>query len=392
MKINVHSQKIKDILTRGVEEIIERESFIKKLKSGKPLRIKFGIDPTSPDIHLGNAVILRKLKQFQQLGHQIILIVGDFTAQIGDPSDKEAMRQPLSAGEIKENIKTYKEQVSKILDLKKTGFVYNGKWLSKLNFQEILAKLANQFTVAGMLERENFTARYKSGKPIGLHEFLYPLMQGYDSAVVKADLEIGGTDQKFNMLAGRDIQRAYEQIPQDIMTLTLLPGTDGRKMSKSYGNSIGITDEPNEMYGKIMSLKDDLIPQYFKLCVEKIEKKIRNKKLNPRDAKAKLAKEIVALYHGKIAAEKAEREFNKIFRKKELPSEIPSVKIPAKKIDILDLLLKSKLAPSKSEARRLILQKAVKINDEVQTDWRKIVAHEKGTIIQVGKRKFAKII
>ncbi|MBI5079412.1 tyrosine--tRNA ligase [Candidatus Wolfebacteria bacterium] len=399
MKIDTDSKKIDDILTRGVEEIIEKESFVRKLKSGKQMRIKFGIDPTGPVIHLGNAVPFRKLREFQGLGHRIILIIGDFTARIGDPSDKESMRQPLTKIEIKKNMKTYKTQIGKILDLKKTEFAYNGKWLSKLNFQEILGKLANQFTVAQILERENFMARYKTGKPIGLPEFLYPLMQGYDSMIVKADLEIGGTDQKFNMLAGRNIQRAYNQRPQDIMTLTLLSGTDGRKMSKSYGNIIGINDKPNDMYGKIMSIKDELIPQYFELCTllplmeaREFRDGLKNKKINPRDAKAKLAYEIVKIYHGEKSAAAAEKEFVKVFKEKEMPAEMPEIKLPEKETNILELLVKTKLTSSKSEAKRLIEQGGVKINGEIQNDWRKIVFAQKGMIIQSGKRKFVKII
>ncbi|MEK7193823.1 MAG: tyrosine--tRNA ligase [Patescibacteria group bacterium] len=385
----IDSKKIEEILTRGIEEIIEKESLVRKLKSGKKLRIKHGIDPTGPVIHLGNAIPFWKLREFQNLGHRIVLIIGDFTARIGDPSNKESMRQPLTKTKIEKNMKTYKTQIGKILNLKKTEFVYNSKWLSKLNFLEILTKLANQFTVAQILERENFMTRYKAGKPIGLPEFLYPLMQGYDSVIVKADLEIGGTDQKFNMLAGRNIQRAYNQRTQDIMTLTLLPGTDGRKMSKSYGNIIGIADEPNNMYGKIMSIKDELIPQYFELCTKK---DFKIKKINPRDAKAKLAYEIVSLYHGQKSAAEAEKEFNKIFKKKELPSKMPTISIAQKNIGILDLLVKTKLASSKSEAQRLILQKGVKINGEIQTDWKKTVNIKKGTVLQAGKRRFMKII
>jgi tyrosyl-tRNA synthetase len=397
--VKTNLKKIQEILTRGVEEIIKKESLLKKLKSGKRLRIKHGIDPTSPIIHLGNAIPFRKLRQFQEIGHQVIIIIGDFTAQIGDPSDKEAMRKPLTKAEVEKNMKTYKAQIGGILDLKKTEFVYNSQWLSKLNFQEILAKLANQFTVAQILERENFMARYKAGKPINLTEFLYPLMQGYDSVVVKADLEIGGADQKFNMLAGRNIQRTYNQKAQDIMTLTLLPGADNRKMSKSYGNIIGVADSPNEIFGKIMSIKDDLIPQYFELCAalplveaRKIENGLKNKKINPRDAKARLAYEIVSLYHGPATAQKSEKEFNKIFRKKELPSKMPVVRLTRKKIGILDLLVKTKLASSKSEARRLVIQNGIKVDGEIENNWQKTIGVKKGMTIQAGKRRFVKIV
>jgi tyrosyl-tRNA synthetase len=395
MKVNL--QKIKEILERGVEQIVEKKSLIKKLTSGRKLRIKLGIDPTSPILHLGNAIPLWKLRQFQDLGHQIILIIGDFTAQIGDTSDKMAMRQPLSSEQIEENMKDYKKQISKILDLTKTKIVYNSTWLSKLRFEEIL-KLARQFTVAQMLERENFDKRYKTGKPINLQEILYPLMQGYDSVAIQADVEIGGTDQTFNLLAGRAIQKAYGQKPQDIITLTLIEGTDGRKMSKSFGNIIAIIDEPVDMFGKVMSMDDDLIVKYFRLCtllplneIEKIEKGLNSKKINPREAKIKLAREIVAVYHGQELAKEAEEEFNRVFKKKELPSRIPEVRLQEKTFPILDLLVKTNLASSKSEAKRLILQRGVKINGRVQEDWKGIIKAKKKMIIQVGKRKFVKI-
>jgi tyrosyl-tRNA synthetase len=400
MKINTDPEKIKELLERGVENIIVRESLEKKLKSDGKLRVKFGIDPTGPSIHLGNAIPIWKLRQFQDLGHQIVFLIGDFTARIGDTSDKTAIRQPMTEEEIAGNMKSYKEQLGKILDLDKTEFVYNSQWLDKLTYKEIL-NLQSQFTVAQMIERENFHDRYKAGKPIGLQEFSYPLMQGYDSVAIKADVEIGGTDQTFNILAGREIQRAYGQEPQDVMTLALLEGTDGRKMSKSYGNIIGIADEPNDMYGKIMSMKDDLMVKYFILCtkmplreVENIEKELKAEKVNPRNVKANLAREIVAIYHGEEDARKAEEEFNRIFREKELPSEMPEVRVKAGEYQILDFLAENKLAPSKTEAKRLIMQNAVKINGQVENEWQKTLKIETGkeTIIQIGKRKFAKII
>lgn len=389
----------KELLTRGVVEIIEKESLIKKLKSGKRLKIKHGIDPTSPIIHLGNAVVLQKLKEFQNLGHQVILIIGDFTAQIGDPSDKEAMRQPLSRKEINKNMKTYKSQIGRILNLKKTKFFYNSQWLSKINLKEIILKLASQFTVAQILERENFFKRYQEKKPIGLHEFFYPLMQGYDSVVVRADVEIGGTDQKFNMLAGREIQRAYNQKPQDIITMKLLEGVDGRKMSKSYGNIIGIYDKPNEIYGKIMSIRDELISDYFELStkiplkeIEEIKTKIKNQKINPKEVKSKLAFEIVSMYYNKKLAQQAAMEFERVFKEKKLPLEIPEVKIKEKEINILDLLVKANLVSSKSEGRRLILQKGLRIDGEKENDWKKMIQIKKEMVLQAGKRKFKKII
>lgn len=398
MKANTDPKKIKEILTRGVEQIVEKESLIKKLMSGKKLRIKLGIDPTSPILHLGNAIPLWKLRQFQEIGHQIVLIIGDFTAQIGDPSDKTAMRKPLSRKEVEENMKGYKKQISKILDLTKTKIVYNSVWLSKLRFKEIL-KLAGQFTVAQILERENFNERYKTGKPINLQEILYPLMQGYDSVATRADVEIGGTDQTFNLLAGRAIQKAYGQGPQDIITLTLIEGTDGRKMSKSFGNIIGITEKPLEMFGKIMSMGDSLIIKYFRLCtflpvneIDEIEKDLNLKKINPREVKSRLAYEIVKLYHGERAAKNAEKEFDLIFREKKLPLKIPEVHFREKSLNIVDLLVKTNLASSKSEAKRLILQGGVKIDNKIQEDWKKNVKIKSGMVIQVGKRKFKKII
>ena len=395
----IDSKKIEEILTRGIEEIIEKESLVRKLKSGKKLRIKHGIDPTVSDLHLGNAVILWKLKKFQNLGHEIILIIGDFTARIGDPSGKLTARKMLTENEIKNNMKTYKKQMGKILNLNKTKIVYNSRHLSKLSFAEIY-RISHFFTANQMLERDMFQERKERQKPIWFHEFFYPIFQAYDSVAIKADLEIGGNDQLFNMMMGRQLQPRFNQPPQDIMTMELLIGTDGgRKMSKSFGNYIGIQEGPNEQYGKIMSIKDGLIPQYFKLCttlpsieVKKIEKGLVNKKINPRDAKAKLAYEIVSLYHGQKSAAEAEKEFNKIFKKKELPSKMPTISIAQKNIGILDLLVKTKLASSKSEAQRLILQKGVKINGEIQTDWKKTVNIKKGTVLQAGKRRFMKII
>lgn len=399
MKINTDPKKIKEILTRGVEEIIEKESLIKKLKSGKPLRIKFGIDPTAPDIHLGHAVPLRKLKQFQELGHKIILIIGDFTATIGDPSGRSETRKPLTKKEVTDNLKKYLSQADKIIDIKKTEIHYNGEWFAKDGVSRLL-ELSRAGSIQQILRRADFRKRIDEGCDISLLEALYPLFQGYDSVKVGADVEIGGSDQKFNLLMGRRVQRHYKIPEQDIMTVPLLEGIDGvKKMSKSYGNYIAVDETPNDMFEKIMRLPDNLIAKYFLLCADKPEKEIQKiktdmerGKLNPRDAKAKLAKEIISLYHKKPAAQKAEKEFNKIFKKRELPSEIPSIRIAAKNLNILDLLVKTKLASSKAEAKRLIEQKGMKIDDEIQEDWRKNIPIKSGMIIQVGKRKFAKII
>jgi len=398
MKIITNSQKIEDLLVRNTEKIIKKESLLKKLRSGRKLRIKHGIDPTGPKIHIGRAIQFRKLKNFQELGHQIILIIGDFTAQIGDASDKRAMRKPLSEKEIKTNMKDYEKQIGKILDMKKVEVRYNSEWLSKLTIKELLS-LAMRFTAQQMIQRRNFKERWDQGRPIGVHELTYPLFQGYDSLAVKADVEIGGSDQLFNLKVGREIQKMFGQPPQDIMTSKMLSGPDGRKMSTSWGNVVTIVDKPNDMYGKVMSMKDELIPEYFELCtdvplpeIEKIKKDIRFKKLNPRDAKARLAHEIVALYYGDKMAQKTAREFDRVFKEKELPSKIPEIRIKQMSLNILDLLVKTRLTDSKSEAKRLVSQKGVKINREVQDDWKKEVETKKGLIVQVGKRKFAKLV
>ena len=398
MKIVTNPKKIEDLLTRNIEEIIEKENLLKKLRSGKKLRIKHGVDPTGPKIHIGRAIQFRKLKSFQDLGHQIVLIIGDFTAQIGDASDKQAMRKPLSEKEIKENMKDYEKQIGKILDMKKVEIRYNSEWLSKLTIKELLS-LAMHFTAQQMIQRRNFKERWDQGKPIGVHELTYPLFQGYDSVAVKADVEIGGSDQLFNLKVGREIQKIFKQPPQDIITSKMLSGLDGRKMSTSWGNVVTVVDKPNDMYGKLMSMKDELMPEYFELCtdiplleVERIKKDLKLKKLNPRDAKARLAREIMALYCGKKVAKRAEKEFNRVFKKKELPTKIPEIKIKEEALNILDLLVKTKLTSSKSEAKRLVLQKAVKINQNTQTDWKKTVEVKKGTVIQIGKRRFRKLI
>jgi tyrosyl-tRNA synthetase len=398
MKIITNPQKIEELLARNTEEVIERANLFRKLKSSRKLRIKHGLDPTGPKIHIGRAIQFRKLKSFQELGHQIVLIIGDFTAQIGDASDKQAMRKALSEKEIKENMKDYEKQIGKILNMKKVEIRYNSEWLAKLTIKELLS-LAMHFTAQQMIQRRNFKERWDQGKPIGVHELTYPLFQGYDSVAVKADVEIGGSDQLFNLKVGREIQKMFGQSPQDIMTSKMLSGLDGRKMSTSWGNVVTIIDKPNDMYGKIMSMKDELIPEYFELCtdvslseVEKIKKGLKLKKLNPRDTKARLANEIVKIYYSLEAAQKAEKEFNKVFKEKELPSKIPGIRIKERSLNILDLLVKTRLTDSKSEAKRLVSQKGVKINREVQDDWRKEIEIKKGLIVQVGKRKFVKLV
>ncbi len=395
--INTNSEKIEEILTRGVEEIFERESLEKKLKSGKQLRIKFGIDPTGPKIHMGRAFQFRKLKEFQDLGHKTVLIIGDFTAQIGDASDKQAMKKVLTEKEIKKNLKNYLAQIGKILNMKKVELHYNSQWFNKMKIKDFVA-LQMIFTAQQTIQRGNFKERWDEGKPIGLHELDYPLFQGYDSVAIKSDVEIGGSDQLFNLQAGREIQKFFKQKPQDIMTSKMLNGLDGRKMSTSWGNIITIVDAPQDMYGKVMSMKDELINEYFELATDLSKEKIDEIKKNfpnPRDIKARLAKEIVGLYHGEKKAEAAEEEFNKVFRDGQLPSEIENFKTDKEMYLVLDLLCDTKLASSKNEAKRLIEGGAVTIKNKEQeiriNNWRENIKIEDGMIIQAGKRRFIKI-
>jgi tyrosyl-tRNA synthetase len=391
-----------EIIKKNTVEIIEESELFEKLRNSieknKPLRIKYGIDPTAPEIHLGHTVPIKKLKDFQNLGHKVIFLIGDFTARIGDPTGRKETRPILSVEEINENLKNYKEQVSKILDIDKTEFVYNSTWLTKLNLEEII-KLTSIFTVAQILEREDFTERYKSKRPIFLHEFLYPLLQGYDSYVLKADIEIGATEQKFNLLAGRTIQSYFGEEKQVVITMPILIGTDGKlKMSKSYKNHIPINTTPFDMFGKIMSIPDDLMNDYFSLLTdvkEEIYKDLISK--NPRDAKALLAREIVKEFFSEKDAIEAENEFNKIFREKEIPSEIPLVEVekeilnPDGEIEIIEILWKKNMVGSKSEARRLISQKAVKVDGFVITDPYQKIKIQDGMVIKIGKRKFYRI-
>lgn len=387
------AKKIEEITRRGVERVIERESLLKKLSSGKKLRVKHGVDPTGPDIHIGRAIQLWKLRAFQDMGHKVVLIIGDFTAQIGDASDKQAIRKPLSQAEVKKNMKDYKKQMGKIIDIKKSEIHYNSKWLKKLSAKDIVS-LAMNFTAQQMIQRRNFKERWDAAKPIGLHELYYPILQGYDSVAVKADVEIGGYDQLFNLMSGRRMQEIFGQPPQDIMVSKMLNGLDGRKMSTSWGNIITIKDGPGEMYGKIMSMKDGLIKEYFELCADLPEEEIKKLKIkeSPREAKALLAKRIVSLYHGEKKALAADKEFEKVFVKKEAPSNIPEVKIKQKKLLITDLLLMLGIASSKGDAKRLIVQKAVRINGIIESDWRKEIVVSKGIIVRAGKRKFVKIV
>ncbi len=387
-------KKIKTLLTKNVVEIIEKEHLENKLKSGKKLRIKLGIDPTGPKIHLGRVIALWKLKEFQDLDHQIVLIIGDFTGLVGDASDKASARPALNEGQIKINMADYSKQISKILNMEKVELRYNSDWLSKLTLKEII-KLASLFTVHQLINRRNFKERFDAEQQIGLNEFLYPLLQGYDSVAIGADIEIGGTDQLFNLKAGRKIQEFHNQEPQDIMTLEMLVGTDGQKMSTSLGNVINIADEPNEMYGKIMSMRDELVVEYFARCTDLDEKKIKeikegfkNKTVDPFQAKSDLAFEIVDLYHGKMVAEKAKDYFIKTFQKKELPKDVPEIRLQKEK-ELADILIENNFINSKSSFRRLIKEKAIEVDGTIVDDIHCLI--KKPSIIRVGKRKFLKL-
>lgn len=386
--------KIYDLLTRGVDEIIDRKHLEERLASGQKLRIKLGIDPTSPNIHIGRAVVLWKMRAFQDLGHQVVFIVGDFTGQIGDTSDKDSERPMLTEEQVKLNLQNYFKQALKILDKTKTEKFYNSKWLKKLGFMDI-TKMANAFGLHEFASRELIKKRMDAGKRVSLRELLYPIMQGYDSVAVKADVELGGTDQRFNLLAGRTIQPLYGQEPQDIFIMQLMEGTDGRKMSSSWGNVINITDEPNDMFGKVMSVDDKLIVKYFTLAthvpmeeIQKIEQELKNG-ANPRTIKKRLGEEIVTMYHSAAKAKKASREFDRVFSEKQMPSEMEEMKVVS--TNILDLLVETKMVPSKSEARRLVEQGGVKLNEEVVKDWNATLDIKDGQVLQAGKRKFMKL-
>jgi len=396
------------IIKRGTEEIISEEELVKKIeksrKEKRPLRVKQGFDPNAPDIHLGHTVGLRKMRQFQDLGHDIYFLIGDFTGMIGDPSGKTVTRKQLTVEEVKKNAETYKKQVFKILNPEKTKVVFNSNWLGKLSFSEVL-KVCSKYTVARMLERDDFSNRYKDGKPIGIHEFLYPLMQGYDSVAMKADIELGGTDQKFNLLVGRDIQREYNQEPQVIITLPLLEGIDGvEKMSKSLNNYIGINESPQEMYGKAMSIPDNLMIRYFELVtdisldeINKVKIGLENDSIHPRDVKKRLARNIVTLYHSQSAAMMAEEEFEKVFKNKLYPEEIKELilkkdDLKEGKIWLVKLVVLSGIVGNKSEARRIVEQGGVRINGEKVNDPNFDVTVEEGMILKIGRLNFIKLV
>lgn len=399
--IEIQAQQQLEQIRRGVVEILPeaelKQKLLRSLQTGQPLRIKLGLDPTAPDIHLGHTVVLNKLRQFQDLGHEIHLIIGDFTGRIGDPSGKSETRKQLTEEQIKINAKTYQEQIFKVLRADKTIVHYNSEWLMPLDLAQVL-QLAGKYTVARMLERDDFDKRYKEGLPIGVHEFMYPLMQGYDSVALKSDVELGGTDQKFNLLVGRHLLREYGHEPQVALMMPILEGTDGvQKMSKSLGNYIGVNDQPNEMFGKTMSIPDRLICRYFELLtripmeeVNSMDEAMKNGSLNPRDAKIRLAKEIITMYHNEEEALRAEERFKLVFSHNEIPDDIPEVKVSTSEVWLPKFLTDNGLSSSTSDGRRSIGQGAVRINGD-KVDEENILL--KGQlVIQVGKRKFLRVI
>ncbi|WP_304340084.1 tyrosine--tRNA ligase [Metaclostridioides mangenotii] len=390
------------IIMKGVDDLIDekdlKEKLIKSEKEGKPLVVKLGLDPSAPDIHLGHTVVLRKMRQLQDLGHQIVIIIGDFTGKIGDPTGKSKARKALTTEQVLANAKTYEEQIFKVLDKERTIVRFNSEWLAKLNFEDVI-NLAATITVARMLEREDFKKRYEGQMPISVHEFFYPLMQAYDSIAIKADIELGGTDQRFNLLMGRSLQKEFDMESQIVIMMPLLEGLDGvEKMSKSLGNYIGIDEEAGLMYQKSMEIPDELIIKYYNLVtdvhpdeVEKIKSHLDNDEVNPRDIKMRLAKEIVTLYHGEEAANQAEDRFKSVFQKGQIPSDILTVEVAKEGLDIAAVVVENGLVQSKSEVRRLVNQGGVKINGEKATDLNNI-PNEAELVIQIGKKKFIKLV
>ncbi len=389
-----------ELIRRGADEILVEKELVSKLEQGRPLRVKAGFDPTAPDLHLGHTVLINKMRQFQDLGHEVMFLIGDFTGMIGDPTGKSATRPPLTRDQVLENAKSYEEQIYKILDPEKTLVLFNSSWMGEMTAADLIG-LAAKHTVARMLERDDFNKRYKSGQPIAIHEFLYPLVQGYDSVAMKADVELGGTDQKFNLLVGRQLQEAYGQEPQVVLTMPILEGLDGvQKMSKSLNNYIGITDAPEEMFGKIMSISDDLMWRYFELLsfrpmseIEGFRRQI-DEGMNPRDIKFLLGEEIVARFHDQAAAEKAKQAFIDRFRKGAMPEDMPEVELQASGEDglpIANMLKEAGLVSSTSEAYRMIKQGAVRLDGERVEERNRVLPPGSEVIAQVGKRRFARV-
>jgi tyrosyl-tRNA synthetase len=391
-----------DLIRRGTEEIIPEEELVQKIErsivAGKPLNVKLGADPSAPDLHIGHAVVLQKMRDFQDLGHQAILIVGDFTAMIGDPTGRSKTRPALSIEETQQNGRSYFEQATKVLSSKRIRMVYNSEWLGKMNFADVIS-LASRYTVSQMLERDDFHKRFNSEAPISLHEFLYPLAQAMDSVAIKSDVELGGTDQKFNLLVGRDVQRSYGLEPQAIVTTSLLVGTDGHeKMSKSLGNYVGLNDFPNDMYGKLLSIPDELMIMYYRLVlfyeeaqIDEIRWKLENGELHPRDAKRRMAREVVARYTSEGTAQKAEEEFDRIFIQKDAPENMEEYTV-AEPISITDLMVQAGLAASKGEAKRLIQGGGVSIDGEKIADVNFTYEPAGEGVLKVGRRRFLKLV
>ncbi|HFL3855120.1 TPA: tyrosine--tRNA ligase [Clostridioides difficile] len=389
------------IIMKGVDDLIDekelREKLIKSEKEGKPMIVKLGLDPSAPDIHLGHTVVLRKMKQLQDLGHQIVIIIGDFTGKIGDPTGKSKARKALTTEQVLANAKTYEEQIFKVLDKEKTIVRFNSEWLAKLNFEDVI-KLAATITVARMLEREDFKKRYEGQMPISVHEFFYPLMQAYDSIALEADIELGGTDQRFNLLMGRSLQREFGMESQIVIMMPLIEGLDGKeKMSKSLGNYIGIDEEAGIMYQKSMEIPDELIIKYYNLVtdvhpdeVNKIESQLKEGSVNPRDIKMNLAREVVTLYHGEESAKEAEERFKSVFQKGQIPEDIQTIQVKEDGFDLIEVLVSNEIVKSKSEVRRLASQGGVKVNGEKVEDLSTIVK-ESELVVQIGKKKFVKI-
>jgi tyrosyl-tRNA synthetase len=391
------------IIKRGTSEIIDEKSLAhaleKSIKTGKPLRVKAGFDPTAPDLHLGHTVLLQKMKQFQDLGHEVVFLIGDFTGMIGDPTGKSETRKSLTPDEVKHNAQTYLEQVYKILDQNKTTIMFNSEWMNKFSSTDMI-NLAARYTVARMIERDDFQKRLANNQPVSIHELLYPLIQGYDSVAMKSDVELGGTDQKFNLLVGRDLQRAYKMEPQNIITMPLLEGTDGvQKMSKSLGNSIGVMDPPGEMFGKIMSISDDLMWRYFDLLsdiaasdLKALRDKTASGEMNPKNIKVLLGKELVTRYHSEEASEQAAQEFENVFKDKNLPKDIPTVKTWGTEPRWIGKVLSdAKVCPSTSDAKRMIKQGAVSVDGEKVTNENLALDGNQEYLIKVGKKRFLKI-
>jgi len=389
-----------ELIGRGAQEILTQEGLLAKLKKGKPLRIKAGFDPTAPDLHLGHTVLLNKLRQFQVFGHEVVFLIGDFTGMIGDPTGKNVTRQPLTREAVLENAKSYEQQIYKILDPDATQVMFNSSWMNEMNAADLIELAARQ-TVARMLERDDFNKRYTGEQPIAIHEFLYPLIQGYDSVAMKADIELGGTDQKFNLLVGRELQKQYGQEPQVVITMPILEGLDGvQKMSKSLGNYIGITDAPNDMFGKIMSISDDLMWRYFELLsfrsmseIDALRDDVKQG-MNPRDVKFQLGEEIVARFHDKDAAQEAQKAFVSRFQKGAIPDDIDEVRlvVPDEGLPIANLIKEAGLTSSTSDAIRMIRQGAVKIDGERLENHKQVFEAGSTYVLQVGKRRFARVV